>query len=129
MSEDQRVGAGELPICREAFKVSGPSREPFVGDADGRVATRGQQTQRSCRLKSESFRLVRMRAKDELVVLLQKCAEILRSVRSKKMKNALNQLEELLCRFQQLDGTWIKTSNHIFRPEYLPITKLTHFSN
>lgn len=50
------------------------------------------------------FSPIRMQAKDELVVSLRRCAEILRSVKSKTMKNACEQLEELLCRFQQLDG-------------------------
>uniref|UniRef100_A0AAX7TXV4 Origin recognition complex subunit 3 n=1 Tax=Astatotilapia calliptera TaxID=8154 RepID=A0AAX7TXV4_ASTCA len=39
----------------------------------------------------------------ELVSLLQKCVEILQLSKSKKMKNALVQLEELLARFKQLD--------------------------
>uniref|UniRef100_A0AAX7VH05 Origin recognition complex subunit 3 n=1 Tax=Astatotilapia calliptera TaxID=8154 RepID=A0AAX7VH05_ASTCA len=45
----------------------------------------------------------RMLAKGELVSLLQKCVEILQLSKSKKMKNALVQLEELLARFKQLD--------------------------
>ena len=45
-----------------------------------------------------------MLAKDELITLLQRCVEILQPVKSKKMKNALVQLEELLARFKQLDS-------------------------
>lgn len=46
----------------------------------------------------------RMLAKDELIALLQRCAEIMRPVKSKKMKNALVQLEDLLAKFEQLDS-------------------------
>lgn len=46
----------------------------------------------------------RVLAKGELVSLLQKCVEILQLSKSKKMKNALVQLEELLARFKQLDS-------------------------
>uniref|UniRef100_A0A4W6F624 Origin recognition complex subunit 3 n=1 Tax=Lates calcarifer TaxID=8187 RepID=A0A4W6F624_LATCA len=50
-----------------------------------------------------AMKLLRMLAKDELITLLQRCAETLQSVKSKKMKNALVQLEELLTKFKQLD--------------------------
>lgn len=50
------------------------------------------------------FFLIRMLAKDELVALLQKCAETLQSVKSKKMKKALVQLKQLLTKFEQMDG-------------------------
>ncbi|XP_004540534.2 origin recognition complex subunit 3 [Maylandia zebra] len=50
-----------------------------------------------------AMKLVKMLAKGELVSLLQKCVEILQLSKSKKMKNALVQLEELLARFKQLD--------------------------
>lgn len=46
----------------------------------------------------------RMLAKGELVSLLQKCVEILQLSKSRKMKNALVQLEELVARFKQLDS-------------------------
>lgn len=52
---------------------------------------------------NQSF-LLRMLAKDELMSLLQRCSEVLQPVKSKKMKTALVQLEELLARFKQLDG-------------------------
>lgn len=45
-----------------------------------------------------------MLAKDEVVALLQKCAETLQSAKSKKMKKALVQLKELLTKFEQMDG-------------------------
>lgn len=45
-----------------------------------------------------------MLAKDELLALLQKCAEILQLVKSKKMKKALVQLSELLTKLRQMDG-------------------------
>lgn len=47
---------------------------------------------------------IRILAKDELVALLQQCAETLQSAKSKKMKNALVQLQELLTNFRQMDG-------------------------
>lgn len=46
----------------------------------------------------------RMLAKDELITLLQRCAEILQLVKSKKMKNAVVQLKDLLTKFKQLDS-------------------------
>lgn len=51
-----------------------------------------------------NFSPSRMLAKDELITLLQRCAEILQHVKSKKMKNALDQLEEMLTKFKQLDS-------------------------
>lgn len=45
-----------------------------------------------------------MLARGELVALLQRCVEILQPSKSKKMKNALVQLEELLSKFKQLDS-------------------------
>ncbi|KAM9707674.1 origin recognition complex subunit 3 isoform 2-T2 [Menidia menidia] len=49
-----------------------------------------------------AMKLLRMLAKDELITLLQRCAEILH-VKSKKMKKTLVQMEELLAKFKQLD--------------------------
>ncbi|XP_061553237.1 origin recognition complex subunit 3 [Phycodurus eques] len=51
-----------------------------------------------------AMKLLKMLAKDELIALLQRCAEILRSANSKKMKSALVQLEDMLSKFKQLDG-------------------------
>ncbi|XP_027857237.1 origin recognition complex subunit 3 [Xiphophorus couchianus] len=51
-----------------------------------------------------AMKLLKMLAKDELISLLQKCAEVLQPVKSKKMKNALVQLEELLDKLKQLNA-------------------------
>ncbi|XP_029349133.1 origin recognition complex subunit 3 isoform X2 [Echeneis naucrates] len=50
-----------------------------------------------------AMKLLKMLAKDELVTLLQRCADILQPIKSKKMKKAHVQLEELLTKFKQLD--------------------------
>ncbi|XP_054469705.1 origin recognition complex subunit 3 isoform X2 [Anoplopoma fimbria] len=50
-----------------------------------------------------SMKLLKMMAKDQLFALLQRCEEILQPVKSKKMKNALVQLEDMLAKFKQLD--------------------------
>ncbi|XP_060918837.1 origin recognition complex subunit 3 isoform X2 [Labrus mixtus] len=50
-----------------------------------------------------AMKLLKMLAKDELIALLQRCLEILQPVKSKKMKNARVQLEELLAKLKQLD--------------------------
>lgn len=50
-----------------------------------------------------AMKLLRMLAKDELMSSLQRCAEILRPIKSKKMKSALVQLEELLAKFKHVD--------------------------
>ncbi|XP_026158627.1 origin recognition complex subunit 3 isoform X1 [Mastacembelus armatus] len=50
-----------------------------------------------------AMKLLKMLAKDELIILLQRCAEILEPVKSKKMNSALVQLNELLTRFKELD--------------------------
>ncbi|XP_054909338.1 origin recognition complex subunit 3 [Poeciliopsis prolifica] len=51
-----------------------------------------------------AMKLLKMLAKDELISLLQKCAEVLQPLKSKKMKNALVQLEELLDKLKQLNA-------------------------
>ncbi|XP_015240648.1 PREDICTED: origin recognition complex subunit 3 [Cyprinodon variegatus] len=51
-----------------------------------------------------AMKLLRMLAKDELMLLLQKCADVLQPVNSKKMQAAFVQLEELLTKFKQLDA-------------------------
>uniref|UniRef100_A0A667WW61 Origin recognition complex subunit 3 n=1 Tax=Myripristis murdjan TaxID=586833 RepID=A0A667WW61_9TELE len=43
-----------------------------------------------------AMQLLRMLARDELVASLQTCAEILKPVKAKKMRNVLDQLEDLL---------------------------------
>uniref|UniRef100_A0A8C4DF74 Origin recognition complex subunit 3 n=1 Tax=Dicentrarchus labrax TaxID=13489 RepID=A0A8C4DF74_DICLA len=50
-----------------------------------------------------AMKLLKMLAKDELIASLQRCVEILQPVKSKKMKKALVELEELLAKFKQLD--------------------------
>ncbi|XP_020496380.2 origin recognition complex subunit 3 isoform X1 [Labrus bergylta] len=50
-----------------------------------------------------AMKLLKMLAKDELIALLQRCVEILQPVKSKRMKNAWVQLEELLAKLKQLD--------------------------
>uniref|UniRef100_A0A667WWE4 Origin recognition complex subunit 3 n=1 Tax=Myripristis murdjan TaxID=586833 RepID=A0A667WWE4_9TELE len=50
-----------------------------------------------------AMQLLRMLARDELVASLQTCAEILKPVKAKKMRNVLDQLEDLLAKFKQLD--------------------------
>uniref|UniRef100_A0A3Q2PFB7 Origin recognition complex subunit 3 n=1 Tax=Fundulus heteroclitus TaxID=8078 RepID=A0A3Q2PFB7_FUNHE len=59
---------------------------------------------------------LRMLAKDELISLLQKCAEVLQPVKSKQMKNARVQLEELLAKFKQLDGENIQHEDNLTSP-------------
>ncbi|XP_077394747.1 origin recognition complex subunit 3 isoform X2 [Festucalex cinctus] len=51
-----------------------------------------------------AMKLLNMLAKDELIAMLQRCVEILQPVKSKKMKSALVQLEDMLSKFKQLDG-------------------------
>ncbi|XP_022606207.1 origin recognition complex subunit 3 isoform X1 [Seriola dumerili] len=57
-----------------------------------------------------AMKLLKMLAKDELITLLQRCAEILQPVKTKKMNKALVQLEELLAKFQQLDTAPVETA-------------------
>uniref|UniRef100_A0A8C8I4W0 Origin recognition complex subunit 3 n=1 Tax=Oncorhynchus tshawytscha TaxID=74940 RepID=A0A8C8I4W0_ONCTS len=51
-----------------------------------------------------AMQLLRMMAKDELTSALQKCAEILKSGKTKKMRAALLQLDNLLSKFDQPAG-------------------------
>ncbi|KAK5916875.1 hypothetical protein CgunFtcFv8_011814 [Champsocephalus gunnari] len=50
-----------------------------------------------------AMKLLKMMAKDELISLLKKCAEILQHSKSKNMKSALLLLEAMLAKFKQLD--------------------------
>ncbi|XP_068195277.1 origin recognition complex subunit 3 isoform X2 [Antennarius striatus] len=50
-----------------------------------------------------AMKLLKMLAKDELVRMLQRCEEILQPVKSKKMRNTVVQLKDLLTTFKQLD--------------------------
>uniref|UniRef100_A0A8C9ZYD3 Origin recognition complex subunit 3 n=1 Tax=Sander lucioperca TaxID=283035 RepID=A0A8C9ZYD3_SANLU len=54
-----------------------------------------------------AMKLLKMLAKDELIALLQRCAEILQPAKSKKIKSALVQLEDMLTKFKQLDSKYI----------------------
>uniref|UniRef100_A0A8C4D9V3 Origin recognition complex subunit 3 n=1 Tax=Dicentrarchus labrax TaxID=13489 RepID=A0A8C4D9V3_DICLA len=54
-----------------------------------------------------AMKLLKMLAKDELIASLQRCVEILQPVKSKKMKKALVELEELLAKFKQLDSKFL----------------------
>lgn len=45
-----------------------------------------------------------MLAKDEIISSLQRCTEILQPVKSKRMKSAYVQLEDLLTKLKQLDS-------------------------
>ncbi|XP_047467572.1 origin recognition complex subunit 3 isoform X2 [Mugil cephalus] len=58
-----------------------------------------------------AMKLLKMLAKDELIASLQRCLEILQPVKSKKMKKACVQLEELLAKFKQLDTAAEMTDN------------------
>ncbi|XP_029973199.1 origin recognition complex subunit 3 [Salarias fasciatus] len=50
-----------------------------------------------------ALKLLRMLAKDELLTLLHRCLDTLQAAKSKRTRRAALQLEELLCRFKQLD--------------------------
>nr|XP_019940133.1 PREDICTED: origin recognition complex subunit 3 isoform X2 [Paralichthys olivaceus] len=56
-----------------------------------------------------AMKLLKMLAKEELITLLQRCAEIVQLAKSKKMKMALIQLEELLTKFKQLDTAAVES--------------------
>ncbi|KAF3844934.1 hypothetical protein F7725_008097 [Dissostichus mawsoni] len=56
-----------------------------------------------------AMKLLKMLAKDELISLLKKCAEILQHSKSKNMKSALLQLEAMLAKFKQLDTVVAET--------------------
>ncbi|XP_054653031.1 origin recognition complex subunit 3 isoform X3 [Dunckerocampus dactyliophorus] len=65
-----------------------------------------------------ALKLLKMLAKDELIALLQRCAEILQPVKSKKMKSALVQLEDMITKLKQLDGKLWETSSSLVTNEY-----------
>uniref|UniRef100_A0A673CUH3 Origin recognition complex subunit 3 n=1 Tax=Sphaeramia orbicularis TaxID=375764 RepID=A0A673CUH3_9TELE len=50
-----------------------------------------------------AMKLLRMLAKDELIASIQRCCGTLKPVKSKKMMNALIQMEEILTKIKQLD--------------------------
>ncbi|KAG9268755.1 origin recognition complex subunit 3 [Astyanax mexicanus] len=55
-----------------------------------------------------AMQLLRLLAKDELVLSLRKCADILKPDKTKKMKSALQQLENYIAKFEQLDSMSIE---------------------
>uniref|UniRef100_A0A3Q2PFU9 Origin recognition complex subunit 3 n=1 Tax=Fundulus heteroclitus TaxID=8078 RepID=A0A3Q2PFU9_FUNHE len=92
------------------FKLSGRVMQVLVSiflyhDFSVRNFIKDDDTLALCRaeLVLTTVVFLRMLAKDELISLLQKCAEVLQPVKSKQMKNARVQLEELLAKFKQLD--------------------------
>ncbi|XP_068436671.1 origin recognition complex subunit 3 isoform X2 [Clinocottus analis] len=50
-----------------------------------------------------AMKLLKMLAKEQLIALLLRCGEILQAAKSKKIKLALVQLEDMLAKFKQLD--------------------------
>ncbi|KAK7152523.1 hypothetical protein R3I93_010672 [Phoxinus phoxinus] len=51
-----------------------------------------------------AMQLLRILAKDELVAALEKCAEILKSAKTKRMQNVLQQVEDFIGRLEALEG-------------------------
>ncbi|XP_027028390.1 origin recognition complex subunit 3 isoform X2 [Tachysurus fulvidraco] len=58
-----------------------------------------------------AMQLLRLLAKDELVTTLRKCVDILKSGKTKKMKSALDELEDYLVKFEQLDSMYVEDLN------------------
>lgn len=71
-----------------------------------------------------AIKLLKMLAKEELITLLQRCAEILQSAKSKKMKKALVQLEELLAKFKQLDTAAVEAAPSVEESIISPVKNL-----
>ncbi|XP_071354044.1 origin recognition complex subunit 3 [Trachinotus anak] len=71
-----------------------------------------------------AMKLLKMLAKDELITLLLRCAEILQPIKSKKMKKALVDLEELLAKFKQLDTTAVETAPSVEESITSPVKDL-----
>uniref|UniRef100_A0A8C7CDP9 Origin recognition complex subunit 3 n=1 Tax=Oncorhynchus kisutch TaxID=8019 RepID=A0A8C7CDP9_ONCKI len=71
-----------------------------------------------------AMQLLRMMAKDELTSALQKCAEILKSGKTKKMRAALLQLDNLLSKFDQPGG-----KSHLAPPESQPLYEVCYYSS
>uniref|UniRef100_A0A8B9RK88 Origin recognition complex subunit 3 n=1 Tax=Astyanax mexicanus TaxID=7994 RepID=A0A8B9RK88_ASTMX len=63
-----------------------------------------------------AMQLLRLLAKDELVLSLRKCADILKPDKTKKMKSALQQLENYIAKFEQLDKTLSCTTEEVTSP-------------
>ncbi|XP_046711703.1 origin recognition complex subunit 3 isoform X2 [Silurus meridionalis] len=58
-----------------------------------------------------AMQLLRLLAKDELVTTLRKCADILKPGKTKKMRSALQQLEDYIVKFEQLDSMSVEDLN------------------
>ncbi|KAK3538300.1 hypothetical protein QTP70_035259, partial [Hemibagrus guttatus] len=58
-----------------------------------------------------AMQLLRLLAKDELVTTLKKCVDFLKSGKTKKMRSALQQLEDYLVKFEQLDSMSVEDLN------------------
>uniref|UniRef100_A0A8C4D9Y2 Origin recognition complex subunit 3 n=1 Tax=Dicentrarchus labrax TaxID=13489 RepID=A0A8C4D9Y2_DICLA len=82
-----------------------------------------------------AMKLLKMLAKDELIASLQRCVEILQPVKSKKMKKALVELEELLAKFKQLDinSSWANITlaprSHLSPPESQTLNEVCYYSS
>uniref|UniRef100_A0A673CS56 Origin recognition complex subunit 3 n=1 Tax=Sphaeramia orbicularis TaxID=375764 RepID=A0A673CS56_9TELE len=63
-----------------------------------------------------AMKLLRMLAKDELIASIQRCCGTLKPVKSKKMMNALIQMEEILTKIKQLDENAPPVDNSITSP-------------
>uniref|UniRef100_A0A8D0A1M3 Origin recognition complex subunit 3 n=1 Tax=Sander lucioperca TaxID=283035 RepID=A0A8D0A1M3_SANLU len=71
-----------------------------------------------------AMKLLKMLAKDELIALLQRCAEILQPAKSKKIKSALVQLEDMLTKFKQLDSKY-----HLSPPESQVLNEVCYYTS
>ncbi|XP_053488995.1 origin recognition complex subunit 3 [Ictalurus furcatus] len=58
-----------------------------------------------------AIQLLRLLAKDELVTTLRKCVDILKSGKTKNMRSALQQLDDYLVKFEQLDSMSVEDLN------------------
>uniref|UniRef100_A0A3B5L0Q5 Origin recognition complex subunit 3 n=1 Tax=Xiphophorus couchianus TaxID=32473 RepID=A0A3B5L0Q5_9TELE len=88
-----------------------------------------------------AMKLLKMLAKDELISLLQKCAEVLQPVKSKKMKNALTLLEmnesrrsKRMSPFEVLRNEVVEfvdglVKNHLLPPESKPLYEVCYYSS
>lgn len=80
------------------------SKQSFFFSEQQSIKPEFSRTECCCKPDRDVSIFPRMLAKDELISLLQRCVEILERSKSKKMKNALGQLRDLLAKLQQLDG-------------------------
>ncbi|XP_053365706.1 origin recognition complex subunit 3 isoform X1 [Clarias gariepinus] len=58
-----------------------------------------------------AMQLLRLLAKDELVTTLKKCGDILKSGKTKRMRSALQQLEDYFFKLEQLDNMSVEDLN------------------